>query len=847
MKSSIKRIIALIIAPVIAASVVPSMCAAKEGGIAEAGKVYYVDNVNGSDKNDGLSEDNPWKSLDRVNETVFNPGDTIKLKSGCKWVGQLNPKGSGTEGKPITLTCYGEGSKPHIAGEGTTDTAVLLFNQEWWEIDGIEVSNNAKSLGDYRGIGIKAVDTGALKHYAIRNCYIHDVMGETKYFGNNDTRYEDGKRTGGIVFWTDTVNKKPTWFEDVLIEDNEISYNGFVGIGFKHTNKAGWALREGGPYDPNWYPHRYITIRNNYFEQNNPEHQRVPILLVAVKGAIVEKNTLNTPIQCGIELNYADSVLVQFNEVYNSIIGNNGADSCGIDFDRACSNTVWQFNYINECNVGLLTCHGIDYWDFGFGNVVRYNIFQNCKESLLYDCSTGGPDYFYDNIFYNDKYDNVKLFKHGASQCEAYITNNIFYWNAKGSNYDEITNGRTIDNNIYCGEGFSPIASDANSRTIDPKFENSGKGEIGTRKDGMAFGSLSGYKINEPSVSATNAADALAVFDAKDEAYYEKVAEYAAAKGEKPVDVYTRGWDIYVHEPSETVGEALSLIEKRPSMLGHYMRYEELYDGKAIECFYNGKVIDFAANGAGSPFVKDSRTLVPLRALTEEFGAEVQYSDSEEKATIKLNDTEVVVGVNDKLAVVDGKAVELDVAAALVDNRIFVPLRFVSESFEKDVKWVNDTEKAGIIYINDVVKTVINYAYSATVTASEEMDSASIYQINDGSLYTSANAFNPVFPITITYSWDQPKLINKVALYCGASLGQAPTSWDIEVSTNGVSGWKKVASTGYVTWRTASDDIESFESVFEAEEVKGLRLTVHSANTTWGKMVIREIEITGED
>lgn len=83
--------------------------------------------------------------------------------------------------------------------------------------------------------------------------------------------------------------------------------------------------------------------------------------------------------------------------------------------------------------------------------------------------------------------------------------------------------------------------------------------------------------------------------------------------------------------------------------------------------------------------------------------------------------------------------------------------------------------------------------------------------------------------------WDQPTAINKAVLYCGASLGQAPTSWDIEVSANGISGWRKVESTGYITWSTAGDDIESFESVFETEEIKGLRLIVHSANTTWGK------------
>ena len=197
-----------------------------------ANNMYYIDSISGNDENSGTSENEPWKSLTKANETVFQPGDIIKLKSGCEWVGQFNPKGSGAEGNPITVTAYDEGEKPHIKGGGITDTAFLLFNQQYWEIDGIQVSNTANTVEDYRGIGIKGTDAGVLKHFTIKNCYIHDVTGEVIYFGLNDSLYEEGKKTGGVVFWTDTVDGTPTWFEDVLIENNEICYNSFNGIAF---------------------------------------------------------------------------------------------------------------------------------------------------------------------------------------------------------------------------------------------------------------------------------------------------------------------------------------------------------------------------------------------------------------------------------------------------------------------------------------------------------------------------------------------------------------------------------------------------------------------------------------
>ena len=49
------------------------------------GTTYYVDAKNGSDTNDGKSEETAWKSFDRVNEKTFLPGDKILLKADCVW------------------------------------------------------------------------------------------------------------------------------------------------------------------------------------------------------------------------------------------------------------------------------------------------------------------------------------------------------------------------------------------------------------------------------------------------------------------------------------------------------------------------------------------------------------------------------------------------------------------------------------------------------------------------------------------------------------------------------------------------------------------------------------------
>ena len=130
---------------------------------ATTGISYYVDSVNGNDDNDGTSETKAWKSLEKVNATTFKPGDKLRFKRGCSWSGLLSPKGSGEKGNPITIDAYGDvkDGRPVINGDSwcgdkgddlenrVFNTAVYFYNQEYWEITSIEVTNHTKTKDDH--------------------------------------------------------------------------------------------------------------------------------------------------------------------------------------------------------------------------------------------------------------------------------------------------------------------------------------------------------------------------------------------------------------------------------------------------------------------------------------------------------------------------------------------------------------------------------------------------------------------------------------------------------------------------------------------------------------------------
>ena len=87
------------------------------------------------------------------------------------------------------------------------------------------------------------------------------------------------------------------------------------------------------------------------------------------------------------------------------------------------------------------------------------------------------------------------------------------------------------------------------------------------------------------------------------------------------------------------------------------------------------------------PVIEDGRTLAPLRAIGEALGAEVGWEGQSQVITLDMPATNIELKIGDPVAQVNGKDVVLDVPARIIDGRTLVPLRFVSEYFGADVQW----------------------------------------------------------------------------------------------------------------------------------------------------------------
>lgn len=83
----------------------------------------------------------------------------------------------------------------------------------------------------------------------------------------------------------------------------------------------------------------------------------------------------------------------------------------------------------------------------------------------------------------------------------------------------------------------------------------------------------------------------------------------------------------------------------------------------------------------------DGRTFLPLREFSESLGYKVDYSQRETTATIKNKDMTIKIKANSDTAEVNGNSKALDAKAFIADDRIYVPIRFVSEAMGYKVTW----------------------------------------------------------------------------------------------------------------------------------------------------------------
>lgn len=85
-------------------------------------------------------------------------------------------------------------------------------------------------------------------------------------------------------------------------------------------------------------------------------------------------------------------------------------------------------------------------------------------------------------------------------------------------------------------------------------------------------------------------------------------------------------------------------------------------------------------------------TLVGIRSLMNILDADVSWNESSRQVIVDCEDTKIVITIGKINAVVNDKEVKMPVLPQIKDGSCYVPLRFVAESLNYKVEWVEDTK-----------------------------------------------------------------------------------------------------------------------------------------------------------
>ena len=465
----------------------------------EKNNQFFVDSINGNDNNSG-SKNEPFYSLEKINDTKLTDGSSIFLANGSMFKGSINL----INNKDITITNYigrsESNDKPIIDANGLL-SAILIENSSGINISNIHITGNGgnESANPHKLIktdlraGVLYIVSDNLIHkkLTIDNVDLKNIFFQDEGFERNpkEVKTPNGTQSYGwgirILNLSDKGNLEDIVIKNSLIEN--ISHSGIRVKGkldnkFKNikvfNNKL---IKTGGPgmvFNSTYNLHAY---GNDINFSGSPDDSRK-----WGRGS-------------GLWTWGSSLGLIEKNKFQNA---NGPADSAGCHIDFNCTDIVVQYNLSRNNAGGFVEILGNNY-----NCSYRYNVsindghrvkgegnnFQEGKSFWLSGFAGNGKNrigpfnsYIYNNTVFANK-DIVSKIAVDKGSKGVFVANNIFYFEGKtamvlGDQYKPDPGGNgTIENvffenNLFLENNWPKevLIQPTHSIIGDPLFQNLG-------------------------------------------------------------------------------------------------------------------------------------------------------------------------------------------------------------------------------------------------------------------------------------------------------------------------------------------------------------------------------------
>lgn len=124
---------------------------------------------------------------------------------------------------------------------------------------------------------------------------------------------------------------------------------------------------------------------------------------------------------------------------------------------------------------------------------------------------------------------------------------------------------------------------------------------------------------------------------------------------------------------------------------------DDAAEASSVTILKNGEELALDVNA----YIKNDRTMVPLRGVFEACGASVAWDDETKTAFITKASGEettfIFLQADSDAAFVNSEKITLDTPAEIVNDRTMVPLRFIMEQLGAEVSWDGESRTVSIV------------------------------------------------------------------------------------------------------------------------------------------------------
>lgn len=158
---------------------------------------------------------------------------------------------------------------------------------------------------------------------------------------------------------------------------------------------------------------------------------------------------------------------------------------------------------------------------------------------------------------------------------------------------------------------------------------------------------------------------------------------------DKAVYALKKAGGIMFFDINEDADGELSAVSMVGDLVQEYRQMGKAQFEQQVWVYLNNHPLTFRAEEAmGQPMIDESgRTLLPLRKVAEAIGVDVVYHQADRSITLSGQEQIVQLAVDNPEMQVGDRVAQLDCAPKVIAGRTYVPVRAVFESFGYQVQW----------------------------------------------------------------------------------------------------------------------------------------------------------------